>query len=145
MKTLLNTKNTKIEQFNDFNELKQFSYDLFIENMTTCFSNDILKYTYDEFIDFIDYANANKNMLSHIARNAINNIYLIATNDMLFVAFMNDCDTFECYDFYEHEFDYVENIYKIEYHNEFEMLQYIIDELNKQILIKNVSRETHNN
>lgn len=137
MKTLLNTKNEKIEKFDNFDELTQYAHELFIENMITFFGNDISKYIHDEIIDFVNYANENKKMLSHIKQNAINlfNIYLITSCDNLFIAFMNDCDEFECYDFYEHEFDCVENIYKINYHNEYEMLQYIIDELNNQLSI----------
>lgn len=146
MKTLFNDKIVTIEKFDNFDECKKLLFDYLNEHLCIIFNNDLSKLTYDEMNDINYYFNTLKNHLNVICNDMIDNIYLYDDNDVTLILYMNDCDddnNFCIYDIYDMCFDsYIDLRF---FNNEKSMNEYIVDELNKQILCDNVSRETHNN
>lgn len=145
MKTLLNTKNETITKFDDFNEMKTLLFDLLHDHLCCIFDN-FSKLTYNDFDDIRNYTNDFDYVIKRIKNDSIE-LYLYDDNDNTYILYTNDYDDTDdmfVYDIYNNEFIDI-HMCQLHFFNQSEMLSHIIDELNKQLLCNNVSRETHNN
>lgn len=139
-KTLLNTKNEKIEKI-DKNDLIEFINKYFIDDFTNEFDNDLNKYDYDT-IDML-YCTI-KRINEIVAKfNYYNTFYLYLYDDDYYIILINNCNVTiynTCYDDF-----YNINECDFDFYDESSMYEYITNQLNEQNAINEIKTTTNEN